>query len=276
MESQCLSYEKFMMCKKHSINIPTELESYINSIKLLHLKNKKNPVVWRKNEKAKTSWLVTKKLNQNSEDQLVSNFKGILNKISNGNFNDMMTELFNLEIHDALHLQTLIDLIFKKAVIEEKFSGMYSKMVSFLYPKYVTDDNGDKVFFRVLFLEKCQYMFKNCIEINTEADLADTPLKTKMEIHGLMVFIGELYNNNLVTNTIIYSCLVDLVIKVSEGKMYAIENVCKMLSTIRIKFAPSCPNDYHKIVSELKKLKSTFSSKKDQFMLMDVLEAVSR
>ena len=272
MSSDCLSYDEFMSYKDSALDIPTELDAFVNKVKLIQLKNKKNFGMWRKNEKQKTSWLVTKKLNQNTDEQLTSNYKGILNRISDSNFSEMIEELLNLEIECTDHLQVLVNLIFQKAVMEENYTSMYAKLSSELYPKYVTNEEGDKVYFRVIFLEKCQEMFQQSIGIDTEDELKNTQLKGKFEIIGLMAFVGQLYNHGLITNTIIYNCLIELVFKVAEKKFHSIENMCKLADVVGQKFSSLCPKDYARIINELSKLLNTIESKKDKFALMDILE----
>ena len=272
MSSDCLSYDEFMSYKDIALDIPEELDAFVNKIKLIQLKNKKNFGMWRKNEKQKTSWLVTKKLNQNTDEQLTSNYKGILNRISESNFSEMIEELLNLEIECTDHLQVLVNLIFQKAVMEEHYTNMYARLSLELYPKYVTNEDGTKIHFRVIFLEKCQEMFQQVIGIDTEDELKNTQLKGKFEISGLMAFIGQLYNFGLITNTIIYNCLIELVFKVADKKFYAIENICKLIDVIGKKFSVACPKDHARIINELTKLLDSIESKKDKFALMDVLE----
>lgn len=272
MSSDCLSYDEFMSYKDDALDIPEELDAFVNKVKLIQLKNKKNFGLWKKTEKHKTSWLVTKKLNQNTDEQLTSNYKGILNRISDSNFDEMMEELLNLEIECTDHLQVLVDLIFQKAVIEDNYSSMYAKISLELYPKYVVDEHNTKIYFRVIFLEKCQELFKQSIDNNSEEELKNNKLQSKFEINCLMSFIGQLYNHGLITNTIIYSCIIELIFKVSEKKLYAIENICKLVDTVGNKFSISCPKDFDRIINELTRLLGTIESKKDKFSLMDIIE----
>lgn len=266
-----LSYDDFMLYKTQETELPKELASYVNKLKLIQLKNKKGYGNWRKTEKTKTSWLVTKKITQNADEHLISNYRGILNRISDSNFDEMMEELFNLDIETEENLKVLVNLIFEKAIIEENYASMYAKMALKLYPKYVEADDT-KIYFRDIFLLKCEHVFLESIDINNEDELKDCELKSKFEITGLMIFIGQLYNHGLLTNKIIYNCLINLMLKITEDKLFAIDNICKLIIIIGEKFSKSCPSDFAKILKRLEIIKDTLDSKKSKFAIMDILE----
>ena len=273
MESSPLSYDQFMTFKKYSNDVPSELNVFVNKVKLLKMKSKKHTNAWRKHHKSKTSWLVTKKLNQNENEQLISNYRGILNRISSSNFDEMLKELLSLEIDSQENLQVLINLIFKKAVMENNYANMYAKLSHKLYPRYVLNkDNNSKIYFRTLFVEQCQQIFKLSINITTADELKEKPLKSSYEILGFMMFIGELYNYGLLTNSIIYECMLELIFKVAEDKYLSINNLCQLVNIVGKKFSATCPKNFKKILNELDKIMKMSEDKKQKFKIMDILD----
>ena len=161
---------------------------------------------WRRPEiRQADNWLILNKFKQTESDKLYSQYRSILNKLSDSNFNTLAKEITDLEINKKEHLEKLTELIFNKAIIECKFCITYAKLTKELVGYCVIDkDTKEEVFFRELLINRCQMMFNECISFDPSLDNKFTI--TKDTSIGCMTFIGELYNCNLLTNKIINIC----------------------------------------------------------------------
>lgn len=228
---------------------------------------------WRKLEqKVNDNWLIANKFNQTDDDKIYTQFRSILNKLSDSNFNELAKEITNLGILKQNHLSALVELIFNKAIIESKFSIMYAKLSKELASYYIKEmDNGKDIYFRELLINKCQVMFTDCVSYDPTAE--NKTLITKEMAIGCMTFIGELYNCELLTNKIINSCFSLLIMKIGMNKPYVIDCISVLMKTIGKIFINKCPNESKIIFEKLEKLVSSGKlSNKDKFGLMDLLD----
>jgi len=274
---QSLDLDTLYACRDKYQTIPKDLIKFVDRIKGIQLKNKKiNGQNWKRNTtKSKTSWLVTKKFSQDDDEKLASQCRGILNKISDSNFDEMLDELLNLDILALDQLKIFIDILFKKAIIEINYSHLYAKLCYNFFHRYVQDEDGNKIYFRTLFLTKCQNMFENILKIDTKVHLEQSYFKSKHEIVGMIVFLGHLYNHKLLIDSIIYNCIMALITKINERHWCAIECVCKLFDNVIDKFSLTSPNNYSDLCDILKKMSNDSNIViKDRFMIMDSLDKI--
>lgn len=230
---------------------------------------------WRKDRSESDHWLVNKKFTQTDNEKLYSQFRSILNKLSDSNFNDMARELVeqNIVLHE--HLVKLVDFIFQKAIIERKFSEVYAKLARELASYYIIDENQHKIYFRELLFSKCQTMFNDALLASGDTGRC---LKTKEQIIGCMIFIGELYLNELLIKKIINGCILNLIMKIPakqtiNGTPYIIDSIVALIKTIGTQFNTQCPDDMDAIFSKLDAvMKSPDIQRKEKFSLMDLMD----
>lgn len=262
-----MDIDKFYTCKKYFKDLPDELYNHINKVKITQLKSKKN-----KKKPDESNWIIKYKINQDDDEKLKSKFKSILNKISNENFNDIVDELLQLEIENSDQLEKFVDMIFKKAVREKKYSNVYVRLCSLLYSRYIINDDEKKIYFRTFLLSKCQNCFINSLKTEKEDDLIELGFRNKQDLIGLILFIGRMYNEGLLTNSIIYDCIIILISKINENKWYGISTLCSLVDTVKNTFKNKCPEKYKIIINFLNNLTKNKNIKaKDRFMVMDVL-----
>jgi len=266
------TYQDLIKYKYINVDIPDILTHYILQVQEIQSKNKKTNTNWKRNNTEKTNWLVTNRMNQTDNDKLISQFRGILNKISEGNFDDMMKQMFKLNITTIEQLQTLVDLIFQKALGESIFGTVYSMLCKEFFSACIIVDS-EKIQFRVLFMNKCELMFDEYIKIKTEKDIKESCFVNKTELIGLMAFLGDLYNKGLISNSIIYRCILSIVEKVNSNDIASIECICKFIETVSYKFNKTCPDNHKEIFEILIEIKQRKGlPTKDKFAIMDVLE----
>lgn len=224
---------------------------------------------WRKDAPS-NSWMLQNKLKQTENDKLESEFRGILNKLSNGNFNELAKELVSLDIKKKEQLVTLVNAIFMKAITEPRFCDMYAKLSKELASYYIEEEDN-KVYFRELLINKCQMMFTESISISKDTN--NTTLKTKEQVIGCITFIGELYNNELLTDKVIFSCFKILFVKVGTNKEYIIDSLCTLIKVVGKNFSDRCKEESQMCHVKFTALKDSKDiSMKDKFNIMDVLD----
>jgi len=210
--------------------------------------------------------VITNKLKQNDEEKLYSQFRSILNKLSDSNFDALAKELISQEINKPEHLIKLTDFIFNKAVIETKFSVMYAKLAKEL-SGYCVKDADKVIYFRELLIGKCQAMFNDNISTDNENNVS------KDLAVGCMIFIGELYNCGLMTNKIINSCLLLLLMKIDKNKSFLINCLTALTKTVGNLFAEKCPNETKLVFDKIEKLITSGTLQpKDRFAFMDLCD----
>lgn len=256
-----MNIEKFYQYKHLNKEMPDYLAKFV---KKSH---------YKKNNFQKPNWVMNQKNNQNDYDKLSSQFRGILNKISDSNLQELSAEIIGLNIAKKEHLVNLVEIIFSKAITEHKFCTVYAKLSKHLSSYYIEDDG--KVHFRKILINKCQAVFDEAISLDKELGMGYTNayFKTKDQVIGCITYIAELYNQDLLTHKIISSCFDLITVKVNLKKAYIIEILCTFTSVVATKFAVECPEQFSNKVAILQSIKDGPNMDiKQKFALMDVLD----
>jgi hypothetical protein len=269
-----LTIDEFLKYKYVNRDMLPEIQEYYNSNK--HRFNRVNNINWRKyngredDQKLNDNWLISNKFKQSDDEKLYSQFRGILNKLSDGNFNNLAKEITNLEIEKHEHLLKLVDFIFNKAITENKFSLMYAKLSKELSGYYVNTDDK-MIYFRELLINKCQQTFNECVFSDTLLE-NKTPISKELST-GCMIFIGDLYNCELLTNKIINSCFLLLLKRSEQNRAHMIDNICALMRVVGRSFNQKCVTESNTIFEKLDKLMSSgVLINKDKFALMDLFD----
>jgi translation initiation factor 4G len=282
--NELVSYQQLLKYKDMNKEMHPELRDFASNlsykVKPIKIKNRSNSNWKKMNTQFKNNWLTESKFNQTDDQKLYSQIRSILNKLSGSNFNELANELIQSDIKNKNNLNTLVEIIFKKAIMETKFNDIYAKLCFELSPYHI-DIDEEKVYFRELLLNKCQHTFEECISLDNrddthsdedEEDIIDT-MKFKEHVLGCMRFIGELYNNNLITNKIIYNCFLILFSKINFNKAHCIDSICTLMETVGKKFFTLVRSDGEILFKKINELKNNNKiNKKDKFALMDLID----
>lgn len=242
---------KFKHLPDHQ-SMTEDLMKYLNS------KSKKKP---------DGNWLLTKKLEQTGDEKMCSQFRSILNKLSESNFQVLLTEISEINMEKPEILEQFTEMLFNKAIIEKKFSSMYSRLAKQLINLQVTHD-GITVHFRESLINRCQVMFNQLINFGEGYN-------HKLAV-GCMAFIGDLYNFDMLVKKIICSCFSVLLNKLDkvEGELqYIIECICVLMRTVGKKLVVDGAADAASIFEHLKtKLSDSKLSNREKFAIMDLMD----
>lgn len=249
--------------------VPYELKDIVdkNKTTVPSHHNISNNHTWRKFEPKKTNWMSNK---TTPLDKFSTNVKEILNKLSNDNFNILVKEIMNLNFASKEQLQELVDSIYSKAIIEQIFGPLYAKLCLELSPCCI-ENEGKKIYFRELLLNKCQVMFG----IYTSKSEKEEISLNKMQVIGCIKFIGELYNIKLITDKIISFCIDSLIQKIPTHNAFITENICTLLTTIGKEYHVRDKITCDKYLNFIRNLieQNNFVNKREKFMYMDLIDS---
>eukprot|EP00250_Pteridium_aquilinum_P019714 c24548_g1_i1 orf=574-6834(-) len=181
------------------------------------------------------------------EEQKQRQIKGILNKLTPQNFQKLFEQVKDVNIQSALTLTGVISQIFDKALTEPTFCEMYAtfcKQLAADMPEFVED--GDKVTFKRVLLNKCQEEFHRGEREQAEASAVEEDgqekmspeereerrVKAKRRMLGNIRFIGELYKKHMLTERIMHECIRKLLGEYENPEEEEVEALCKLMSTI--------------------------------------------
>ncbi|XP_022704450.1 eukaryotic translation initiation factor 4 gamma 1-like isoform X2 [Varroa jacobsoni] len=207
-----------------------------------------------------------------SDDLLYKKFRGILNKLTPQRFDTLLDQVKKLEINSEERLSNVAGLVLEKALNETHFASTYARLchtllTTFTVPKVQRDPGpamNHTVTFRKMLLQKCQQEFEKDTDDSpaskerekkeqekrqSELDAAkneqerkeiqekytEADAKAKRRTLGLMRFIGELYNLNILNFNIMSDCFRKLMKYPTDED--SIVCACKLFTTVGKKLA---------------------------------------
>ncbi|CAF1845821.1 unnamed protein product [Brassica napus] len=175
--------------------------------------------------------------------------KGILNKLTPQNFEKLFEQVKGVNIDNVVTLNGVISQIFDKALMEPTFCEMYADFcvhLSGALPEL--NEDGEKVTFKRLLLNKCQEEFERGEKEEeeasrvaeegqveqTEEEREEKRLKVRRRMLGNIRLIGELYKKRMLTEKIMHACIQKLLGYEQDPHEENIEALCKLMSTIGV------------------------------------------
>lgn len=180
--------------------------------------------------------------------RLLKVFRGHLNKLTPQKYDSLIEKIADLDLAGSERLNSVIDLVFDKAVDEPGFCELYAKMC-----KVIAVKDQDFCFHLV---KKCQEEFETSdlydglnvddrkAEIETEADSAKRKImyeelyedmrQRRKKYLGTIKLIGEMYKFGLLLPKIIGLCMQHLIGGASNEN---IECLCSLIATVGSKMA---------------------------------------
>jgi translation initiation factor 4G len=236
--------------------------------------------------------------------ELVKEFRSILNKLTPENFKKLLEKLKTLKIDTVDRLDTCISLVFEKAITEPNYASSYAQLCKEVADVFTVplDPNNDqqKAVFKKRLITQCQKEFEKnrdskimkiakerLKEIEEEKDVAKREeLKAEIEIEstkvrkravGTVHFIGELYKIEMLTSKIMRSCITHL-LDPSMCSEETLECLCKLLSTVGKRLEKLDKNkidlsDYFLMLEKLADKNNPIGiSSRIRFMIQDIIE----
>ncbi|KAI9201935.1 armadillo-type protein [Polychytrium aggregatum] len=261
-------------------------------------------------EKSDNAWSSTlgqkHEVSQEDEEafcaQLSKKARSILNKLTPEKFDKLARQMVELELTSPTFLKSVIELIFEKAVDEPSFGGLYANLCLFMsaeLPKVQSwvSSEGKNNHFRRALLNTCQEEFESGKKWTQEDAASEAEMiknlpnmtaeekeayalakfersKVKRRVLGNIIFIGELFKLNMITEKIMHSCVNQLLRDVRDPEEEETESLCKLMATIGSRLdhekAQQHIDLYFSRIAELSKNQKLPS--RIRFMLQDLIE----
>jgi len=230
-------------------------------------------------------------------DELKRKVQGLLNKVCPENVSTIVHQISAVEITDTQQLETVIELIFKKALTEPHYCETYADLVFSLksvFPEFPALDGGKPITFKSSVLNICQNEFEELLtglepteeekSLYTGEDLEACRKRRKDRMLANMKFIGHLYLRQLLSAKVIGSVSRELVSCEDVGEFpaeHALECACELLLAIgfTLETLPTGLQVVQQVCSRLYELKIAKNAegksafcKRVQFMIQDLLD----
>jgi len=189
-------------------------------------------------EPKKTSWAALAHARREAAvvDQdvaVVRQARGILNKLTEANFERLYTQLVECGIRSATQLEAVIMEIFEKATTQHGFLPMYVELCDRLN-NHFKEQPIEGADFRKLLVAACQRTFEQNIRTQPEVDASlcyedryEVELKFKTRMLGNLRFVGELLVRKLLAGKILLAVSEELL---SIGDGASIEAAAALLT----------------------------------------------
>jgi len=189
-------------------------------------------------KKDKTSWASQARARriaaaEDPEVAVVRQARGILNKLTDTNFETLYTQLVKCGIRTATQLEAVVLEIFEKATTQHGFLSMYVELCVRLNTHFQTEviEGAD---FRKVLVGACQRTFEKNIRTQPEVDpnlcyedRYEVELKFKTRMLGNLRFVGELLVRKLLAGKLLLAVSEELL---SVGDGASIEAAATLLS----------------------------------------------
>lgn len=261
--------EIFLIHSEEKHDVPEELTEYVLKMSKLDNIYKTKLDLWRRSSNIyNKNWGNNTNTPKTEEEKLYHNILSILNKMSENNFEEQYDIFIKFEIKTKKQLRYIIELIYKKAILEKSFISLYSNLIIRLIHGTYIIDNEKRLNFNTLLMEIFQKKF---IEMMSENDL---DIYKQKKYIGYITLLGELYNQGGLDIKIICFCLKYLMNSIKEyKKLHFIKIMCVFIEKIGHKLKTHKEDQFNIYYNYLKDINSNKNIPlKEKFIIMDLIE----
>lgn len=209
-----------------------------------------------------TTWRIPK-----STEATCATITSLLNKLADDNFDLLVIELTSLDLNTEQAINELVKNIYIKSINEKMFTKLYVK----LSKKLVNVKYNDVITYRKCLLNKCQSVF--------EEYLKDINFADKDGILGCINLIGELFNENILSDKIIKGCIQIIIKKIIDDSTnnifhpFIIDVLCCLLLLVLQKLKTIDTIYVNKIINTVTNdIYKLHISQRDRFKLIDLID----
>ena len=275
--SSFLSLEEFYSYKPFNLDIHKNLielckNNYSNSKTI-------NTHGWRRVNTRTHTWISENNNEKNSK--LRTDIRMCLNVINDTNFNKIYNKLKKLKITTKDHMMILVDQIFTNVIMAPTFVKIYTVLCKKLsYNKDFTFKRGTEIIrFRTLFFIKCKRTFGILIKLNSEEEIINTIFKFRENLNNYILFLGELYQKDMLMDEVINMCLTKLINTTNPQKSYQVKLICELMKVIGKRFHirqyDQAIVHFNKIL-EIHKNKDRKYKMKEICLIMDLIDVADK
>ncbi|KAI9245890.1 armadillo-type protein [Phascolomyces articulosus] len=238
-----------------------------------------------------------------SDEVIIRKVKSLLNKLTLEKFDSISDQIWEYAKQseketDGRALKVVIQLTFDKACDEPPFAVMWAQLCRKMYDTItdeikdvnVKDKEGNTVsgvnLLRKYLLNRCQHDFERGwkmqipeVDQNNPDMMSDeyyAAVKAKRQGLGLVVFIGELFKRQMLTDRIMLQCLTRLCDNPREVGDEETETMCKLITTIGKSLDTSSRRNKEWMDTYFERMKemmeSPHLSSRVKFMILDLFD----
>lgn len=247
-------YTKFRLIK---CPLPKELIPYSNQNTI----NEINSSLLIPEIKAYLNSYILKKEINSTDEELYEKLQGLLNKLSNNNFDFISKEIKKLSYTTKKHIYKLAESIILKSIYEITFCDIYAKLCHILSNNIEINITNEKINFQIVLIKLCQDIFEEIMgikqtKIQYETSYIRSTDYSKLSLAGLMKFIGEIYNNDFINDKILSQCfeiMYNMIIIKNDKDIY-FDAINTLIKTIIVKLKKSNIDLYKKFKNSIENL----------------------
>uniref|UniRef100_UPI00358DDA42 eukaryotic translation initiation factor 4 gamma 1-like n=1 Tax=Myxine glutinosa TaxID=7769 RepID=UPI00358DDA42 len=175
------------------------------------------------------AWRPSTKTGITSCDQDVCRqFRVLLNKMTPENFGRLINQMKRVNITKEEDLEDIVQLVLDKAIKESKFSEVYAHVCHHLAKIEVQgrDKPGKVLNFHTLLIESCKNELRMGNDANSSSDDDASKEKGRQRALGHVVFIGELFNAQVLDESFITNTGKGLL---QDGNEQSLECFCRLI-----------------------------------------------
>ncbi|KJP90023.1 hypothetical protein AK88_00192 [Plasmodium fragile] len=192
---------------------------------------------------AKAIYVFKRKENMSPLEYMERQVKSLLNKLTVENFpiiTEKMCQIMDSRTNTD-EIQTVVNEVINKAVLEHDWSEMYADVCQALKWRSPNFEMKKKSSFEIALLKKIQEEYENLPSTfestmkeklkndENEEELSFVEQKQKKRLFGIVKLIGELFQRQIVSISIVISIAHDLLIAFEEPKEYCIEAFLQLI-----------------------------------------------
>ena len=194
------------------------------------------------------AWRLSCKYPVSPNEEMCRKVRAILNKLTPQNFDALLSHIQDIQIDTENKLETVVEILFKKAIVDPRFSEIYAKFcrsLRMLQVKCTTRPN-EYISFREILAKRCQEEFEGKHDTDTSNSIV-----ARRASEGNVRFIVDLFKLKILTETDMYAFVSKLLQSKDEEKL---ECLCCLLMTVsnKLKSKISVLDSNKKIIRERK------------------------
>lgn len=194
------------------------------------------------------AWRMSCKYSVSPNEEMCRKVRAILNKLTPQNFDALLSHIQDIKIDTENKLETVVEILFKKAIVDPRFSEIYAKFcrsLRMLQVKCTTRPN-EYISFREILAKRCQEEFEGKHDTDTSNGVV-----TRRPSEGNVRFIVDLFKLKILTENDMYAFVSKLLQSKDEEKL---EYLCCLLMAVgnKLKSNISDPDSNKTIIRERK------------------------
>lgn len=211
-------------------------------------------------------------------DRVVRNVQGVLNKLTDSNFDELVPALLTPELLDPEVVKQVVDRMFQKALDEPMFCTLYSKL-ALGFAVYEKQLNDGKLY-RGAIVTKSQSVFEASFGHTTGTTEEDTE-KLKKRKMANVDFMGELFKSQLLSERVIWMVIGHIMMLPSPPCEMDAEVAVRLLNSIggQLEEKETRADNVKVLYSRFENLVSqqpSLYAKRVNFAIMNLLELRAR